>query len=284
MKKQITFSLFLLSFFLIAFTPKGKNDKSGFNVKDINKSLAKISDSLYAGKYEVTNLQYHYFENDIIKSKKTELLNIIKLDTLNWIDKQTYQEPMVEFYFRHPAFNNYPVVNISHDAANLFCEWLTEKYNADSKRNFKKVLFRLPSEDEWETAAKGEYKISKYPWGDRLTQNGKLMCNYKVIGDEFIKYDTLTKKIVIENNSNLDITNNLNNATDITAPVNSYFPNTYGLYNISGNVAEMIKEKGISCGGGWKNLGGDVQIKSRVHYEKSSTDLGFRYFMEIIEK
>jgi formylglycine-generating enzyme required for sulfatase activity len=81
----------------------------------------------------------------------------------------------------------------------------------------------------------------------------------------------------------MGIAGTLYDAADITAPVNSYWPNKFGLYNVCGNVAEMVSEKGISRGGGWKNAGGDVKIESKRNYTKSATDLGFRYFMEIIE-
>jgi len=57
-----------------------------------------------------------------------------------------------------------------------------------------------------------------------------------------------------------------------------------GLYNMSGNVAEMIQEKGIACGGGWRSCGYDVQITSTEKYDHSDVDLGFRYFIEIVEE
>jgi len=285
-KKKLLSLVLILSFFMISFITKekGKPDESVFNIKTIDKSVAKITDSLYAGKYEVSNLLYHIFEFDIIKNKKTELLKIALPDTLNWRDKYEYNEPYVELYFRHPAYQNYPLVNISYEAATMFCEWLTEKYNASLKRVFKKVLFRLPTEKEWETAAKGGNNISFYPWGDRLIQNDHIMCNCRFVGDESIKRDSLTGKLIIDPSGRAGLAGNLNDAADVTAPVDSYYPNTFGLYNVCGNVAEMVKEKGISRGGGWRSPGGDVKIKSRNHYEKSACDLGFRYFMEIIEK
>jgi formylglycine-generating enzyme required for sulfatase activity len=285
MKKQLLGSALLLSFFFVAFIPKdkGKTDEVVFSFKEIEKSVAKITDSLYAGKYEVSNRIYRYFESDLIKNNKTDLLKISRPDTLNWRDKLAYNEPLVGLYYRHPAYQNYPVVNISHEAAVLFCTWLTEKYNANPKRAFKKVVFRLPTENEWETAAKGGNNLSSYPWGERL-QNKQFMCNYKVFGDECITYDTLSKKLVIGSNINFGVAGNLNDAADLTAPVNSYSANNFGLYNVCGNVAEMVQEKGVSRGGGWRSPGGDVRIKSKGHYVKSSSDLGFRYFMEILEK
>lgn len=290
MKAQILFSVLLLSFFFSAFVPKHPKtkDDSGFSIKEIDKSVVKISDSLYAGKYEVSNLMYHYWGYDLYKNNQTELMKIHLPDTLNWRDAFAYNEPLVEYYFRHPAYQNYPVVNISYDAVVKYCEWLTEKYNADPKRQFKKVLFRLPTQKEWETAAKGGVELSVYAWGNRLIQDGKYMCNYKVLGDESIICDTITNKFIIDSSYCLGEragnVGSLNDAADISAPVYSYWPNKFGLYNVCGNVAEMVSEKGISRGGGWKSPGGDVRIESSGTFTKSANDLGFRYFMQIIEK
>jgi sulfatase modifying factor 1 len=286
MKKQIFTLLLLFAFFVMAFIPKdkGKTDECGFNIKTIDKSVVKITDSLYAGKYEVSNVMYLMFQYDLKKNNKMELLEFTRPDTMNWLDKSYYDEPLVELYLRHPAYGNYPVVNISYEDANIYCAWLTDRYNADPKRNFKKVLFRLPTEKEWETAAKGGNDISLYPWGDRLILNDKSMCNYKRIGDEFIKHDSLTNKIIVDRDLSWGIAGSLNDGADMTAPVDSYNPNSYGLYNVCGNVAEMVQAKGISRGGSWKSTGAEVRIKSRAHYDKTATDLGFRYFMQVIEK
>ena len=286
MKKLIFALLLLASIFVMAFVSKekGKTANQGFDVKVIDKSVAKITDSLYAGKYEVTNILYHWFEYDIIKNKKTELLKITRPDTLNWEDKNNYNKPYVELYFRHPAYDNYPVVNISYEAANLYCAWLTDMYNADPKRSFKKVLFRLPTEKEWENAAKGGNDLTIYPWGDRLIVNDKPMCNYKRVGDEFIRHDSATNKLIVDRNLNWGASSSFSDMSDMPLPADYYNPNSYGLYNVCGNVAEMVKEKGVSRGGSWKSTGAEVRIRSKAHYDKTATDLGFRYFMQVIEK
>ena len=172
---------------------------------------------------------------------------------------------MVSFYHTHPSYNDYPVVNITYEGAENYCKWLTDKYNASQDRKFKKVLFRLPSESEWEYAAHGDSSKSFYPWGLWLRgQNGFYLCNFKRIGDENIRFDTLTKKYIVGNGPNF------NDAADITCPVDSYKPNKLGLYNVCGNAAEMIKEKGILKGGNWKSAGGDVIISLKGHYKNSS--------------
>jgi len=273
----------LTAIVLMSFAADKANKDDSINLKDIEKSVVLIKGNLYAGKYEVSNVLYRVFIKSLIKNNKTDLLKTAQVDSLNWRDKLAYNEPYVAYYFRHPAYDNYPVVNISFEGANLFCKWLTDEYNAYPKRKFKKVIFRLPTEIEWEMAAKGGIEYNEYACGNRLCQNGHYICNFRKMGDESIKYDTIKKQLVVEYAGNSGIAGSLNDAANITAPVDSYFPNDFGIYNICGNVAEMVKEKGISRGGGWKDVGGDVKISSRAHYTKSATDLGFRYFMEIVE-
>ena len=73
--------------------------------------------------------------------------------------------------------------------------------------------------------------------------------------------------------------------TDVTAPVKSYWKNNYGIYNMGGNVAEMIAEKGITKGGSWREDAEFMKIKNKnFNGGKAESNIGFRYFMEIVEK
>jgi len=285
MKAKKTFLFLLListSFIFLSFIKNKSNIEKQFNIKDIEKSVAKITDSIYAGKYEVSNKIYRDFIKYLSKNNKSEMLKIAQVDSLNWKDKLFYNEPFVEYYFTHPAYDNYPVVNISYDAANLFCKWLTDEYNANAKRKYKKVIFRLPTQNEWEKAASAGFNYN-FPWGNKLILNDKLMCNYRYVGEENIFRDSATNKLFVYFSKKTQIYWEFENASQITAPIDSYYPNIHGLYNVCGNVAEMVNEKGICRGGGWKNVGGEVKIASKSYYTKSQPDLGFRYFMEIVE-
>lgn len=283
MKKHLIFAI-MISISVSVFAQKKGTKTFNFNPNIVEKSLAKINENLYASKYEVSNDFYRYFEKEIRKSKKTEDLNFVIPDTNNWKSKLAYNEPYVQYYYRHPAYNNYPMVNISHEAAVLFCKWLTEQYNTNPKRKFKKVIFRLPTLKEWEYAAKGGIDESPYPWGVSLFENGNYQCNFRRIGAENIIFDSISNSYKVVQLENIGIAGSLNDNADITAPVNAYFQNGYGLYNMSGNVKEMIDVKGVAKGGGWRSPGGDVMIKSVSYYKNSETDLGFRYFMEVLEK
>lgn len=236
-------------------------------IKEIDKTFTRINEHLYASKFEVTNQLYRMFLNSLRKSGDTRILSIAQIDSLKWLDKYTYNAPYVDYYHTHSAYDNYPVVNISYEGAVYFCEWLTEQYNTSQKRKFKKVVFRLPSESEWIFAARAGNNSAVYPWeGDNLDINKKIAANFKRTNEDLM--NTKSKY-----------------QGDITTAVDAYWKNGFGIYNMSGNVAEMISDKGISKGGSWKDDAEALKISSRNKYDgKPQPYIGFRYFVEVIEK
>ncbi len=78
-------------------------------------------------KYEVTNLQYRQFLAEVSPGMTEEEKEKITCDSLGWRMTMSYGEPVVEYYYSHPAFNNYPMVNISYEGATKYCEWLQQK-------------------------------------------------------------------------------------------------------------------------------------------------------------
>jgi formylglycine-generating enzyme required for sulfatase activity len=257
-------------FSLFAIVMNGQ--ASGLNIKETQKSARKINDSLYFSQYEVTNNQYSFFLNYLKQSKQTEKYHSAQIDTTKWRDITAYNEPLVKYYHTHPAYANYPVVNISFEGATLFCEWLTDQYNSSDKRKFKKVKFRLPTEDEWIAAAKGGNLAAIYPWeGDELqTKKGHFRCNFIRAVDD-----------------SMGVAGKLNDNADIIAPANWYWPNKYGLYNMSGNAAEIIAEKGKTMGGSWLDKEEAMKIESIGKFgtfDKPMPTIGFRFVMIVIEK
>ncbi|MGB1040313.1 MAG: SUMF1/EgtB/PvdO family nonheme iron enzyme [Flavobacteriales bacterium] len=210
-------------------------------------------------KTEVSNQFYRDFLSSI--SKKDSLSN---LPESNRVYEYAYGEPQRGLYFRHPAYNNYPVVNITHKQAKAYCNWLTERLN----HNFpnQKVIVRLPTEKEWEFAAKGGNKYAIYPWGHETMRvkegknKGKLQANF-----------VLTKGITMADEY------------DITAPVTAYWPNDFGLYNMSGNVSEMVDKVGLVKGGSWKNRADWLQIQKQQFVYSASPEVGFRYIVEVLK-
>jgi formylglycine-generating enzyme len=88
--------------------------------------------SFYMDETEVSNVDYReylYWVNRIYGTDYPEVYRKALPDTLVWREKLAYNEPLVETYFRHPAFNNYPVVGVSWVQANDYCSWRTDRVN-----------------------------------------------------------------------------------------------------------------------------------------------------------
>jgi formylglycine-generating enzyme required for sulfatase activity len=260
--------------FIFALTSFTINKDEPFDSKNFKKEYAKIKESLYVGRYEVSNLQYRNFLSYLINSNQKVIYQICLPDTLCWRNSSNYNEPFTQYYFRNERYDNYPVVGISYEAANQYCNWLTQKYNQDPKRKFHKVSFKLLTKEEWMFAARDSDTSKVYTWGSGFMQNNRkqFLCNFK--HTSFV-YDSTTKKLIE--------VPNIDNHSFITVPVKSYYPNSFGLYNMCGNVAEMTSENSIAKGGSYLEPAYNVRIASEKNYTKPQADIGFRVAMEIIE-
>lgn len=211
-------------------------------------------------------------------------------DTLCWVADFTYafNEPYTNSYFWHPAFDNYPVVGVTWKQATAFCIWRTQTLNKFlAKEGITIQDYRLPTEAEWEYAARGNLNHSMYPWGGPYTRNmeGCFLANFKPLRGNYVDDGGL-----------------------IPIPVGTYEPNDYGLYDMAGNVAEWtanaydesaysfmhdmnpdykynakpsdlpaLKRK-VVRGGSWKDISFFLQVGSRAYeYQDSAKSyIGFR--------
>lgn len=144
-------------------------------------------------------------------------------DTLCWIRDYTYayNEPLTKNYFSHVAFDDYPVVGVNWHQAKAFCHWRTEMLN-----NHQALLevpsthaYRLPTEAEWEYAARGGHERTLYSWGSYYTRNimGCFKANFKPRRGNYVADSE---------------------SSTTTMKVGSFDPNDYILYDMAGNVAE----------------------------------------------
>lgn len=212
-------------------------------------------------------------------------------DTLVFIRDYTYSynEPMTQVYFWHPKYDDYPVVGVNWHQANAFCNWRTKYLNSYYSDILENTVtdFRLPTEYEWEYAARGGRDQTMYPWGGPYIRNAKgcALANFKPGRGEYSSDGGV-----------------------YPIRVASYFPNDFGLYDMAGNLAEWtisaygesanhfthdlnpdyqydakdtdpetLKRKTIR-GGSWKDVAYYVQNGTRTYeYQDScSSYIGFR--------
>ena len=224
---------------------------------------------------------------------KKDIINVYP-DTLAWVHDFTYSfnEPMTNMYFWHTAYDEYPLVGVSWKQARAFCIWRTQLLNTYLKKRGTAIVqdFRLPTESEWEWAARGGLDLSKYPWGGPYIRNsrGCFLGNFKPMRGNYV-----------------------DDGGFHTVKINSYNPNDFGLFCMAGNVAEWtnnsfdesmynfahdlnpdyqydakesdppsLKRK-IIRGGSWKDVGLYLQNSART-YEYQDTSkcyIGFRCVM-----
>lgn len=246
----------------------------------------------YIATSEVTNNQYRVFLNDlIIKDKIDEYMKAVP-DTTKWrINPKMDYEPMVKNYFWHPAYNDFPVLNVSREGAKMYCDWLTNAVNEkvkESNKNAKDDDFlndlRIPNEIEWVAAARGGLGDVPYPWtikpeNDKVQNyKGCYLCNFSIINYP----DSLKKKSECSKLDGITSAGSVSGEFYFTCKVDSYNPNMAGLFCISGNAAEMVWEnetkKAITKGGSWNSDAEHVKINSKENdgVTDPSPYIGFR--------
>ena len=150
----------------------------------------------------------------------TYIVNVYP-DTTCWVNdfENAYNEPYVRMYFSNAGYNDYPVVGVSWEQASAFCAWRTEFLKRSlGKQGVYVEPYRLPTEAEWEFAARAGIDKNKYPWeGDLpLTEkDGCFYANFKPMEGNYVKDGNI-----------------------ITSRVGTYSPNDFGLYDMAGNVSE----------------------------------------------
>lgn len=230
--------------------------------------------SFYMDETEMSNLDYLEYLYAVSQDSTREFYEAALPDTTVWARAMSFNDQYVEQYLRYPGFREYPVVGVSWVQANDYAKWRTavvnrELYNKYGKKDRRGLFgrrnrqadndpalgqstggrvpietgivlpdFRLPTEAEWEYAAKAtigtqtvdeNYDNRIYPWSGssmrraKGRKRGEMMANYKRGRGDYA-----------------GIAGKLNDGYQITAPVYEYYPNDFGLYHMAGNVNEWV--------------------------------------------
>ena len=257
---------------------------------------------------DVNKLMYHSetfnFKESAKRENATKPRSAFKItkdipiypDTLVWVRdfSYSYNEPMSKRYYSHPSFGNYPVVGVNWKQATAFCEWRTNYLNSflESKKRATESDFRLPTEAEWEYAARGGRTQSMFPWGNYYLRNKKgcLLANFKPGRGNYPE-----------------------DGGFYTVRADSYWSNDYGLYNMAGNVSEWTSslfyegaynfqhdmnpdiqwtaldtdpprmKRKVIRGGSWKDVGYYLQTSTRQYEYQDTTKsyIGFRCIINL---
>ncbi|NHM00787.1 T9SS ring complex lipoprotein PorK/GldK [Flavobacterium difficile] len=243
---------------------------------------------------DVSKLKFKYNQVDLNKAVKKKgrkgfyddvpPLEIYP-DTTAWIKDfaYSYNEPMHNDYFWHQAYGEYPVVGVSWKQAKAFCAWRTmykNSYVKKQKGRDQVNSFRLPTEAEWEYAARGGIESGTYPWGGPYAKNdrGCFLANFKPNRGDYAADGAL-----------------------YTVEAKSYEPNDFNLYNMAGNVSEWTEtaydagayefvssmnpnvadpknQRKVVRGGSWKDVAFFLQVSTRdfEYADSARSYIGFR--------
>lgn len=221
------------------------------------------------------------------KDLLTNAIICVYPDTLVWARdfEFAYNDPLLYGYFNMPGYSDYPVVGVTWEQAHAFCHWRTQLLRVRGKQITN--AYRLPTEAEWEYAARGGRRAAMYPWGDKYARDaeGCFMANFKPYRGSY------------------------HDDTGVaTMAVGKFEPNDFGLFDMAGNVAEWtassfspvsnayvhdmnpefpyvarrddpaILKRKVVKGGSWKDISYYLQcgVRSYEYQGESRSYIGFR--------
>ena len=223
--------------------------KNRFNVRSgkySSDAMVKVDsswvDEVTGSIYDTTFVRPLRHKDDLISNR----ILCVYPDTLVWVRdfQYAYNEPMLHMYFSHKGYNDYPVAGVTWEQAVAFCDWRTVLLQSEQKNRTQ--IFRLPTESEWEYAARGGRKMTMYPWGSGYARDAKgcFLANFKPFRGGYA-----------------------DDESSITMRVATYPANDFGLYEMAGNVAEWTSSAYHSSTNNWV-----ADMNPNYQYDARNTD------------
>ena len=204
----------------------GTDSREGFPADGEGPERPVRVDPFYIAPYAVTNTQFQQFVEEtgyVTEAEQFGWTYVFHLFVSEEMKREVANVPQATpwWYVVNGAYwakpegrdsdirgrMDHPVVHVSWNDAEAYCKWSGQ---------------RLPTEAEWEYAARGGLERKTYPWGDLLKPDGEHRCNIW--------------------QGKFPVKNNASDGYEGTAPVDAYKPNGYGLYNMAGNVWEWCAD------------------------------------------
>lgn len=238
-----------------------------YDFATLENNLVSVGPNIYASKFEVTNIDFRAFLGVLYRTNQVELYRKCGYDSTLWVRTFPggFSQPMQDNYHWNNAFDEYPAVNISYEAATEFCKWITKGYNSWPERKYQGAIFRLPAKAEWLAGAAAKEETG-LPWLSKEPFDEKNRC---------------LANIKFPNEKNPEKPNYLKDGGFQTVHVKSCNANSLGLHNIIGNVSEMLQERGESIGGNWDSFLEECAVSKTQKLGNADPRLGFRLFMEV---
>jgi formylglycine-generating enzyme required for sulfatase activity len=256
---------------------------------------------------EISVREYKTFLQDLLLNGKLDEYEIARPKHREKLSasEQASERAIFDKYFTSPVYKNYPMVFISVDGANMYCEWLQNLIVATGNIKFQNAKVDLPRAQEWTLAALSENKNAEYATADgHLKQSkflgmvaGSAQANYRETQKAAFSFmynqnpfdlspntDSLLAK---KNSASADDKTNF-----FTCPVRGvYLATQGGMYHMSGNVSEMIRNDNRSYsakGGNWHSSAEYLQISWKEPEFRGelqpSPYIGFRPIIKGIRK
>lgn len=209
----------------------------------------------YISAGEITNEQYREFLDSVKASGDSAAFKAADVQKEKWLLPYSSMESISELYFTHPAYDHYPVVNITQEAATMYCIWLQQQLQNKGVQ----CKVRLPEKAEWVIAARGGHVANKYAWEGNEVRNkrGIYLANYKT-------------------------EHSAEDGGYLTTISKSYWPNDYGIYNMCGNVSEWLSNAGACIGGNWNSPLEFISIDAAAEFPYSTAASPFIGFRPVI--